>query len=405
MRRGLLAGLLGLAIAALAPSAAAAAGAPGKIAFVSSRNGDDQIFLMNADGSGQTAITPDDTLGDRSPGWSPDGKQLVITSERSGDGNDDLWVINTDGSVVRRLTTTPEDELNADWSPDGTRIVFTRQNTDGDYDLWIMNADGSGQTPLTQTPVSGEGAYGGHFSPDGQWIVFTHDASSDPPGVIKPDGSGQRDLATGFNAYSTDYTADGKRILFWNADDGDREVYSMAADGSDVRNLTNTPSIGGSNDDDNAPGPSWEGLNRIAFLSHRDGSDELYAMNADGSGVVQLTNTTTGANKGPGFQPSVTCRGKLATIVGTDASEALTGGPGPDVISGQGGADQISGVDANDVICGDAGKDKLVGGKGRDQLDGGKGKDKLIGGKGKDTCVGGKGKDSGKSCEKEKKIP
>jgi Tol biopolymer transport system component len=403
MRRGMLLGLIAIGALSALPATATA---DGKIAFVSTRNGDEQIFLMNADGSGQTPITPDDSLNDRSPGWSPDGKQLLMTSDRSG-GNNDIWVINADGSNPRQLTFTAEDELQAEWSPDGTKIVFTSQDlVTSDYAIWIMNVDGSGQTPLTQ--VAPDSAYGAHYSPDGQLIVFTLDGamgSFDVPAVIKPDGSGFAPLAAGFSAYSNDFTADGKRIVFWNDDDGDSDIFSMAANGTDIRNLTNTPSIGGNTDDDAAPAPSWDGLNRIAFWSRRGGTQELWLMNADGGGVVPLTDTA-GLNKAPAFQPTVTCQGKVATILGTAASETLTGGPGADVISGQGGKDQVNGLGGKDTICGDAGKDTLRGGKGKDVLNGGKGNDKLIGGKAKDRCIGGKGrKDKGKSCEKEKKIP
>jgi Tol biopolymer transport system component len=393
-------------IVALALPVSAGAQAPGKIAFTSDRNGDDQIFLMNADGSGQTAITPDDTTFDRSPGWSPDGKQILFTTDRSG-VSDDLWVMNADGSGARPLTNSTEDELNSDWSPDGTRIVFTREESPGSFNLWIMNADGSGQTRITN-PAPGEDYYGAHFSPDGQSIVATFDTPAGDIGVlIRPDGTGRTPLSSPpFNMYANDFTADGKRIVFYGDNDPDTEVYSMAVNGTDVRNLTNTPNVAGNSDDDFAPGSSWDGLNRIAFTSRRGGDQELYLMNADGSGVTPLTNSTPGSNRGPAFQPTLTCQGKVATIVGTSASETLTGGPGADIISGQGGKDTINALDGNDIVCGDAGKDTLRGGKGKDVLNGGKANDKLIGGKGKDKCIGGKGKkDTGKGCEKEKKIP
>src|SRR3954454_7575933 len=239
-------------IVALAVPGSAGAATPGKIAFVSDRNGDAQIFLMNPDGSGQTPITPDDTTDDRSPGWSPDGKQILFTSGRSG-VSDDLWVMNADGSGARPLTTSTDAELNSDWSPDGTKIVFTRQDgVTGRYDLWIMNADGSGQTQITHSSPGDTGYFGAHFSPDGQWIVATFDQSVGAPGVlIHPDGTGQTPLSSpSFNMNSNAFTADGKRIVFWGDSDGDREIYSMAVNGTDVRNLTNTPSVGGNTDDD-----------------------------------------------------------------------------------------------------------------------------------------------------------
>jgi Ca2+-binding RTX toxin-like protein len=88
-----------------------------------------------------------------------------------------------------------------------------------------------------------------------------------------------------------------------------------------------------------------------------------------------------------------TCKGKAATIVGTNGPDTLTGTPAADVIAALGGNDKASGLAANDTICGGAGKDTLKGGKGNDKLLGEAGKDTLKGGPGKDKLKGGAGKD------------
>jgi Ca2+-binding RTX toxin-like protein len=92
------------------------------------------------------------------------------------------------------------------------------------------------------------------------------------------------------------------------------------------------------------------------------------------------------------------CKGKTATLVGSDAAEILNGTAAADVIVGRGGGDILRGKGGNDLICGGNGKDKLVGGKGRDSLYGNAGKDKLIGGPKTDVCIGGPGKDTARSC-------
>jgi Ca2+-binding RTX toxin-like protein len=109
---------------------------------------------------------------------------------------------------------------------------------------------------------------------------------------------------------------------------------------------------------------------------------------------------------GPGAGPGVsaTCKGKQATLIGTNGNDAFSGTPGRDVMAGLGGNDRLSGLAGNDLICGGKGKDTLIGGKGKDKLYGQKGKDKLKGKAGKDLCVGGPGKDTAKKCEKTKKI-
>jgi Tol biopolymer transport system component len=413
MRRATLLGLTGVltAVALLLPGVASAA-TPGKIAFVSDRVGevDRDIWLMSgADGSGLLNIT-NNTFVDQDPSWSPDGKQIAFFSDRDGGPHDDLWVMNADGTGARQLTNGFNGG-SVDWAPDGKTLVLTEFEGPED-NLHIVNSDGTGLHQITFVPV-GSDAFGSHFSPDGQSIVYTNDGPG--PGaddfltIIKPDGTGAHAI-TSINSYAPDFTADGKRIVFYSnrADaDQDNEIMSIAVNGTDLRQLTFTPI--GAGDDDFAPSPSRDGLNRIAFVSGRDtdNSREIFVMNADGSGVTQLTHDGVGdQNRGPDWQPNVICQGKVATIVGTAAAETLSGGPNADIISGQGGKDQISGLAGNDIACGDAGKDTLKGGKGKDVLNGGKGNDKLIGGKGKDKCIGGKGKkDTGKSCEKEKKIP
>jgi Trypsin/Divergent InlB B-repeat domain/RTX calcium-binding nonapeptide repeat (4 copies) len=99
-----------------------------------------------------------------------------------------------------------------------------------------------------------------------------------------------------------------------------------------------------------------------------------------------------------------TCKGKAATIVGTNGNDVRSGTPVRDVMVGLGGNDKLSGLAGNDLICGSAGKDTLKGGKGNDTLLGQKGKDALKGGGGKDVCTGGKGDDAASKCEVEKSI-
>jgi Ca2+-binding RTX toxin-like protein len=105
---------------------------------------------------------------------------------------------------------------------------------------------------------------------------------------------------------------------------------------------------------------------------------------------------TDASTQGPCPAPggaAPTCKGKKATIVGTNGSDVRKGTSGKDVIAGLGGNDKLSGLAGNDLICGGKGKDTLNGGKGNDKLFGGAGKDTLKGGAGKDKLVGGPGRD------------
>jgi WD40-like Beta Propeller Repeat len=93
---------------------------------------------------------------DSSPDWSPDGTKIVFVSSR--DGNAEIYAMNGDGSNETRLTTNLETDSDPVWSPDGTKILFRRITNEGGVDLWLMNPDGTDQTNLTNTPTVRESA-------------------------------------------------------------------------------------------------------------------------------------------------------------------------------------------------------------------------------------------------------
>lgn len=143
-----------------------------KIAFQSNRGdvvdygiwviGSDGRFLHHLDGN-------ESGDGDYSPAWSPDGRKIAFESD-NGD-NYDLYLMDADGTLIKRLTRTDDDEDSPAWSPDGTKIVYTRW-VDGFSKLWLMNADGSNQHPLTGSATD---EFNPHFSPDGTKILFAGD--------------------------------------------------------------------------------------------------------------------------------------------------------------------------------------------------------------------------------------
>jgi dipeptidyl aminopeptidase/acylaminoacyl peptidase len=116
-----------------------------QIAFVSERDGNKEIYVMNADGSQPTRLTNNNTV-DWFPKWSPDGKRIGFVSFR--DGNLEIYVMNVDGSQPTRLTNTAGRDFPPVWSPDGTQIAFNSER-DGNYEIYLMKADGSLQTRLT----------------------------------------------------------------------------------------------------------------------------------------------------------------------------------------------------------------------------------------------------------------
>ena len=249
----------------------------GKIAFQSRRDGNWQIYVMNADGSEETRLT-NNNYNDMTPDWSPVGTEIVFMSDR--DGYWEIYVMNADASGQTRLTNNNYADEYPRWSPDGTKIAFY-SDRDGNREIYVMNTDGSGQTRLTNNNADDEYA---DWSPDGTKIIF----SSARDGnweiyVMNSDGSAQTRL-TNNNSYDTRpcWSPDGIKILFQSDRDGNAQIYVMNADGSGQTRLTNN------NAADVCPRWSPDGT-KIAFQSNRDGNAEIYVMNADGSGQTRLT--------------------------------------------------------------------------------------------------------------------
>jgi Tol biopolymer transport system component len=107
------------------------------------------IASINADGSGQSTLAAIEGSDEGFPDWSPDGQRIAFTSRR--DGNNEIYIMDGEGSNLIRLTNQPGDDFAPSWSPDGAQIAFVsdRDQKAGIYDLYIMKADGSGVRRLT----------------------------------------------------------------------------------------------------------------------------------------------------------------------------------------------------------------------------------------------------------------
>jgi Tol biopolymer transport system component len=258
-----------------------------KIVFSSNRGvGLFDIYVMNADGTGLTRLTNSSDPSNLYPVWSPNGRRILFLACDTGDPF--LHVMNADGSNETRLTnawTCDDDQEIPDWSPDGRQIAYVGNNSF----LRVINADGTGSRRVTNSDSGDEESPA--WAPDGRRIAFVRGVNVH---VINPDGSQSHQLTNepSFTTPMPAWSPDGRKIAFVSHRDGNFEIYTMNADGSRQTRLTNAL--------DACPvqsfhcgdwQPTWSPSGRkIAFTSDRDGNDEIYVMDADGTGQTRLTN-------------------------------------------------------------------------------------------------------------------
>jgi dipeptidyl aminopeptidase/acylaminoacyl peptidase len=272
---------------ATVPAAAGAAfpGEPGKLVFSSLADGDKNLYAADAEpGSAWLPLTTD-AGEDAQAAWSPDGTRLAFRARRPGEHYFEIYLVNADGTGQRRLTSTPRPENGAlpyssqpSWSPDGTEIVF-RSNRDGEPDVWLMSADGMDARRVADDP--GDERYPG-FSPDGTRIAFTSTRDGDTDVYTMRRDGGDVQQLTHNDVYDSApaWSPDGARIAFERGaagDDPTNEVWTMAAAGGDEHRLTHNDALD--------EGAAWspDGA-RIAFTSARSDPDgDIFVMNGDGS--------------------------------------------------------------------------------------------------------------------------
>jgi len=249
--------------------------ASGRVAFSAGTHPHTDIYVVNTDGSALERLTSDPGA-EFDPSWSPDGKRIAFRYQPGGDETADVHVINADGSGRKNLTRNAAMDYSPAWSPDGSQIAFASSRSGRFPTTWVMNRDGS--NPRRVGTVDGEYPA---WSPDGRRIAFDHQtfaATGWDVWVMNADGSRAKPLVkTRANDQGPAWSPDGKSIAFGSALDaepGYDHVWTIGADGSRPRRVTERY----------GDRPVWSPDGE--FLLFQAGG--LYIVRRDGSRVTQV---------------------------------------------------------------------------------------------------------------------
>ena len=276
-----------------------------------------EIYVMDADGGNRENLS-NHPVDDMEPDWSPDGTKIAFISNRN-DGVYQIYVMDADGSNQIRLTDGPRRKQNPDWSPDGQQIAFTVHVDLEEGDLFphiaVMDANGNNRERFEDDAMQPS------WSPDGGQIAFVsgRDGGAEIY-VIGADGQGLERVTHGLlGAQSPSFSPDGRRIAYYSLNEEFHQIYIVGADGKNRNRLTHNQ--------EHHVDPTWSpdgGAIAYAVAIDKPLESTIHLMTADGKHLKQLSGDHDGIDDRPDFSPvglavsptAVSPTSKTATIWG-----------------------------------------------------------------------------------------
>lgn len=225
-----------------------------EILFNSDRAGRNTLYVMNDDGTGIVPLFPDSSANEYAGAWSPDGTQIAFVSDRTGLGHE-IFIADRGGENVDQITDLGSITGDPSWSPDGTNLIFWEYNVSGQIQIYRVELEDNAIFPVTFT---GELNGAGVWSPQGDYIYY-----------------------------------DTQRDETW-------DIYRVLPNGNSPEPIVEAPGNNG------RVTLSPDGQ-KMAFVSDRGISDEIFIMNVDGTGEQQLTSNQF-SDHSPAWQPTIPSR-------------------------------------------------------------------------------------------------
>jgi len=252
------------------------------IAFTSNREGNNDVFVVPSEGGVETQLTTHNA-NDRLPRWSPDGKRIAFTSNRNN--SHDVYTISLENRSITTVIQDDHDNEDAQWSPDGSKIacISRRGNYYYNHDILVAPSTGGEFINVTDSPDSND--FSPDWSPDSRKIAFVSDRDGyENIYIISADGTDLMQLTKGkFDLGQPRWSPDGKMIAYIKNNVGDLELWAVPSKGGESKAISKIEGI--------HIWPTWAPDGKYLLINYSSPyhCPELYLVSVDSGEMKRLT--------------------------------------------------------------------------------------------------------------------